>query len=59
MLEFPREIPRISRGKGNIYQSDVISATGIWQCLYDYGTEHGKGKTRGNTVKIPRKYHVK
>ena len=26
---FPREIPRISRGKGNFYQSDVISATGI------------------------------
>ena len=26
---FPREFPRNSRGKGNFYQSDVISATGI------------------------------
>ena len=26
---FPREIPRNSRGKGNFYKSDVISATGI------------------------------
>ena len=39
-LGFPREIPRNSRGKGELYQSDAVSATGIWQCLNDHGTEN-------------------
>ena len=48
MFGFPREITRNSRGKGNFYQSDVISATEILQFLYYYGTEIPR-KFRGNT----------
>ena len=40
-LGFPREFI--------FCQSDMISATGIWQYLYDHGTENPR-KTRGNTV---------
>jgi hypothetical protein len=47
-LGFPPEIPRDSNRKENFNQSDVISATGIWQCFYDYSTD------RGNTAETPR-----
>ena len=50
-LGFLREIPRNSR---NFHHSDVISATGIWKCLYDHGSENPR-KCRGNTVELPRK----
>ena len=52
-FRFRRGLGSVSRGKGKFYQSDVISATGIEQCHYDYGTEIPR-KTRGNTAEIPR-----
>jgi len=43
--------PRLGFPRGNFLPIRHDIRDGIWQCLYDYGTE--------NPRKYPRKYHVK